>query len=104
MAAIQARRAVRTVHHAAATKAFFQERGVHADVVVHAALQLAHLRLQGMPAIAYQPVSTRHYRYGRTEALRPATHELLAFVRAHHAQAPRAERERAFHAAAESIL
>ena len=57
-------------------------RGVHPDVFVQLALQLAYYRLRGEHAIAYQPVQTRHYHYGRTEALRPATAEMLAFVRA----------------------
>jgi hypothetical protein len=104
MVHLQASRAVRVIEHPRATRSFLREHAVHADVLVQAALQLAHLRLTGAPALAYQPVSTRHFRHGRTEALRPATAPLLAFVRALHGGAPPASLAQSFQEAAVSLL
>jgi carnitine O-acetyltransferase len=52
------------------------------DGFVQMAYQLAHKRAKGFVGATYESVSTRHYRHGRTEAMRVVTPEVLRFVAA----------------------
>ncbi len=50
------------------------------DAFVQLAYQLAHVRTKGHVGATYESIATRHYRHGRTEAMRVVTPEVLAFV------------------------
>jgi carnitine O-acetyltransferase len=52
------------------------------DAFVQLAYQLAHARTKGFVGATYESIATRHYRHGRTEAMRVVTPEVLAFVAA----------------------
>jgi carnitine O-acetyltransferase len=50
------------------------------DALVQLAYQLAHHRAKGQIGATYESIATRQWRYGRTEAMRVVTPEVLAFV------------------------
>jgi carnitine O-acetyltransferase len=50
------------------------------DALVQVAYQLAHQRSRGMLGSTYESVAVRHYRHGRTEALRAVTPEVVRCV------------------------
>jgi len=50
------------------------------DAFVQLAYQLAHQRAKGLVGATYESIATRHFRYGRTEAMRVVTPEVLRFV------------------------
>ncbi|WP_242425116.1 choline/carnitine O-acyltransferase, partial [Frankia sp. EI5c] len=52
------------------------------DAFVQMAYQLAHQRAKGHIGATYESIATRQWRYGRTEAMRVVTPEVLAFVAA----------------------
>lgn len=55
---------------------------VSPDAFVQLAYQLAHQRARGLLGTTYESVSMRHYRRGRTEALRAVTPQVVRFVEA----------------------
>ncbi|MFI5541909.1 choline/carnitine O-acyltransferase [Nocardia sp. NPDC051900] len=54
--------------------------GISPDALVQVAYQLAHQRSRGFLGSTYESVAVRHYRHGRTEALRAVTPEVVRFV------------------------
>jgi carnitine O-acetyltransferase len=50
------------------------------DALVQLAYQLAHYRAKGLIGATYESIATRQWCYGRTEAMRVVTPEVLAFV------------------------
>jgi len=56
--------------------------GVSPDAFVQMAYQLAHNRAKGRLGATYESIATRHFRHGRTEAMRVVTPEALSFVAA----------------------
>jgi carnitine O-acetyltransferase len=56
--------------------------GTSPDAFVQLAYQLAHARTKGFVGATYESIATRHYRHGRTEAMRVVTPEVVAFVAA----------------------
>ncbi|MGK5531007.1 choline/carnitine O-acyltransferase [Streptomyces sp. URMC 129] len=72
------------------------------DAFVQMAYQLAHKRAKGITGATYESIATRHWRRGRTEAMRVVTPEVLDFVAAmEDPAADTAARRAAFRAAAE---
>jgi carnitine O-acetyltransferase len=72
------------------------------DAFAQLAFQLAHQRAKGFVGATYESIATRHWRNGRTEAMRVVTPEVLRFVTA--MQDPVADagtKRSAFRAAAE---
>lgn len=65
--------------------------GVSPDAFVQMAYQLAHRRAKGLTGATYESIATRHFRHGRTEAMRVVTPEVLTFVSA--MEDPAADRE-----------
>ena len=52
------------------------------DAFAQMAFQLAHQRAKGFVGATYESIATRHWRNGRTEAMRVVTPEVLRFVAA----------------------
>ena len=52
------------------------------DAFAQLAFQLAHQRAKGHVGATYESIATRHYRHGRTEAMRVVTPEVVRFVTA----------------------
>lgn len=76
--------------------------GVSPDAFVQLSYQLAHRRAKGVIGATYESIATRHWRHGRTEAMRVVTPEVLRFIAAmEDPAADRAARLAAFVAAAE---
>jgi carnitine O-acetyltransferase len=72
------------------------------DAFVQMAFQLAHKRARGFVGATYESIATRHFRHGRTEAMRVVTPEVIRFVNTmDDAEADEATRRTAFRAAAE---
>ncbi|ACY97498.1 MULTISPECIES: choline/carnitine O-acyltransferase [Thermomonospora] len=72
------------------------------DAFVQMAYQLAHKRAKGFVGATYESIATRQYHYGRTEAMRVVTPEVLRFVEVmDDPAADAAARRAAFRAAAE---
>ncbi|WP_234347231.1 choline/carnitine O-acyltransferase [Streptomyces specialis] len=72
------------------------------DAFVQMAYQLAHKRAKGITGATYESIATRHWRRGRTEAMRVVTPEVLDFVAAmDDPAADTATRRARFRAAAE---
>jgi carnitine O-acetyltransferase len=72
------------------------------DAFAQMAFQLAHQRAKGHVGATYESIATRHYRRGRTEAMRVVTPEVVRFVTAmDDVQADERTRRAAFRAAAE---
>ena len=76
--------------------------GIEPDAFLQLAYQLAHQRSHGRVPATYEPIGMRHYRNGRTAAMRPVTAESVHFVNTMDDQrsSPAARRE-ALRAAAE---
>jgi carnitine O-acetyltransferase len=55
-------------------------RGVSPDAFVQMSIQLAHRRVRGVVGATYESISMRHYRCGRTEAMRVVSPESVEFV------------------------
>lgn len=51
------------------------------DGFVQMGIQLAYYRLRGAPATTYEPVATRKFLHGRTEAMRSVTPESVEFTK-----------------------
>jgi carnitine O-acetyltransferase len=72
------------------------------DAFAQMAFQLAHQRAKGHVGATYESIATRHYRHGRTEAMRVVTPEVLQFVAVmDDPEADKQTRRAAFRAAAE---
>lgn len=72
------------------------------DAFVQMAFQLAHKRARGFVGATYESISTRHFRSGRTEAMRVVTPEVMRFVDTmDNKRAAEATRRAAFRAAAD---
>ena len=54
--------------------------GMSPDAFAQLAFQLAHRRAKGVTGATYESIATRHFRRGRTEAMRVVSVEALAFV------------------------
>ncbi|ESY85974.1 carnitine O-acetyltransferase [Mesorhizobium sp. LNHC220B00] len=54
--------------------------GMSPDAFVQLAYQLAHHRSRGLLGSTYESIGTRHWRHGRTEAMRVVTPECVRFV------------------------
>jgi carnitine O-acetyltransferase len=50
------------------------------DAFAQLAFQLAHRRAKGITGATYESIATRHFRHGRTEAMRVVTPEIVVFV------------------------
>ncbi len=75
--------------------------GVSPDAFVQVAYQLAHRRAKGHVGATYESIATRQYRYGRTEAMRVVTPEMVTFTDTmEDPSTDTATRRAAFHAAA----
>ncbi|WP_327684641.1 choline/carnitine O-acyltransferase [Streptomyces sp. NBC_00467] len=75
--------------------------GVSPDAFVQVAYQLAHRRAKGHLGATYESIATRQYRYGRTEAMRVVTPEMVTFTDTMEDPSTDTETRRAaFHAAA----
>jgi carnitine O-acetyltransferase len=59
-----------------------KELRISPDAFVQMAFQLAHNRARGLVGATYESIATRHYRNGRTEAMRVVTPETVRFVAA----------------------
>ena len=57
-----------------------KEVGVSPDAVMQLIIQMAHHRLYGYFASAYEPCSTAMFKHGRTECIRPLTMEMRELV------------------------
>jgi carnitine O-acetyltransferase len=72
------------------------------DAFAQLAFQLAHQRAKGFVGATYESIATRHWRHGRTEAMRVVTPEVLRFVAAMQDPAADTQTKRAaFRAAAD---
>lgn len=77
--------------------------GISPDAFVQMAYQLAHRRAKGLTGATYESIATRHFRHGRTEAMRVVTPEVLTFMSTmEDPAADRDTRRAAFRAAAEA--
>jgi carnitine O-acetyltransferase len=73
------------------------------DAFAQLAYQLAHHRAKGHLGATYESIATRHFRHGRTEAMRVVTPEIVAFVEAMTDRTVGADQRRiAFRAAADA--
>ena len=73
------------------------------DAFVQMAYQLAHKRAKGFAGATYESIATRHFHYGRTEAMRVVTPESMRFVEVlNDPSASREERLAAFRTAADA--
>jgi carnitine O-acetyltransferase len=79
-----------------------KQLGISPDAFVQMAFQLAHKRARGSVGATYESIATRHFRHGRTEAMRVVTPDVIRFVNVmDNADADEASRRTAFRAAAE---
>jgi carnitine O-acetyltransferase len=79
-----------------------KELRISSDALMQMAFQLAHNRARGLVGATYESIATRHFRNGRTEAMRVVTPETVRFVAAmDDPEADEASRRTAFEAAAE---
>ncbi|GAA2432161.1 choline/carnitine O-acyltransferase [Actinomadura vinacea] len=73
------------------------------DAFVQMAYQLAHKRAKGCTGATYESIATRHFRHGRTEAMRVVTPEAVRFATVmDDPAADEAARREAFRAAADA--
>ncbi|KAK6433188.1 carnitine O-acetyltransferase yat1 [Oleoguttula sp. CCFEE 5521] len=70
-----------TLEFAAYGKTFMTSSGFSPDAFVQMAFQAAYYGLYGRMESTYEPAATKIYYHGRTEAIRPVTHESTDFVR-----------------------
>lgn len=76
--------------------------GMSPDAFAQMAYQLAHQRTKGMIGATYESIATRHFKHGRTEAMRVVTPEILELVKIiEDPQADTATKQAVFKAAAE---
>jgi carnitine O-acetyltransferase len=76
--------------------------GMSPDAFVQMAFQLAHKRAKGVVGTTYESIAMRHYRHGRTGAMRVVTPEVLRFLAAmEDPEGDPADRGAAFRAAAD---
>ncbi|MGH3915778.1 MAG: choline/carnitine O-acyltransferase, partial [Pseudonocardiaceae bacterium] len=59
-----------------------KQLGMSPDAFAQLAFQLVHQRAKGHLGATYESIATRHYRHGRTEAMRVVTPEVVRFVAA----------------------
>ncbi|NNH69398.1 choline/carnitine O-acyltransferase [Nocardia uniformis] len=59
-----------------------KQLGISPDAFAQLSYQLAHQRSKGMIGATYESIATRHFRNGRTEAMRVVTPEILDFIAA----------------------
>jgi carnitine O-acetyltransferase len=79
-----------------------KELRISPDAFMQMAFQLAHNRARGLVGATYESIATRHYRNGRTEAMRVVTPETVLFVAAmDDPEVDEATRTTAFRAATE---
>jgi carnitine O-acetyltransferase len=71
-----------TVNVAGLTSELAKKLGCSPDAFAQMSFQLAHQRAKGLVGATYESIATRHWRGGRTEAMRVVTPEILGFVRA----------------------
>lgn len=74
---------------------------VSPDAFVQMAIQLAQFRVFGRCHMAYEAVMTRRFLFGRTEAMRPVSTQVLTFIRSMEEAADREVRTVAFREACE---
>ncbi|MFI6865439.1 choline/carnitine O-acyltransferase [Nocardia sp. NPDC050406] len=80
-----------------------KQLGISPDAFAQLSYQLAHQRSKGLIGATYESIATRHFRNGRTEAMRVVTPEILEFVAAmENPDADAATRLRAVRAAADA--
>ena len=72
---------LRVVCHDAYGKRFMKRCRVSPDAYTQMAMQLAYYRDQGQFSATYEASMTRLFKHGRTETVRPVTHESVAFVK-----------------------
>lgn len=77
-----------------------KELGVSPDAFAQMAFQLANRRARGRVGVTYESIATRHFRHGRTEAMRVVTPEMVRWVASMDDSAARHQRSDALHAAA----
>lgn len=100
-AAYAAATATATLSIADVTSTTAKALGCSPDAFAQLAFQLAHQRAKGRLGATYESIATRHFRGGRTEAMRVVTPEVVAFVAAmEDGDATDDARRAAFHAAA----
>ncbi|WP_280357031.1 choline/carnitine O-acyltransferase [Nocardia otitidiscaviarum] len=59
-----------------------KQLGISPDAFAQLSYQLAHQRSKGMIGATYESIATRHFRNGRTEAMRVVTPEIVEFIAA----------------------
>lgn len=62
------------------TSDMIKQLGMSPDAFAQMVFQLAHHRTKGHVGATYESIATRHYRQGRTEAMRVVTPEVVQFV------------------------
>ncbi|KAK5132342.1 hypothetical protein LTR08_009177 [Meristemomyces frigidus] len=73
-------------------KNFITSMGFSPDAFVQMAFQAAYYGMYGRIESCYEPAMTKTYYHGRTEAIRPVTHESVDFVRTFWAENPPARK------------
>ena len=73
-------------------KNFMTSMGFSPDAFVQMAFQAAYYGLYGRMESVYEPAMTKVYYHGRTEAIRPVTHESTEFVRCFWGENPPAKK------------
>lgn len=73
-------------------KNFMTSMGFSPDAFVQMAFQAAYYGLYGRMESVYEPAMTKVYFHGRTEAIRPVTHESTEFVRTFWGENPPAKK------------
>jgi carnitine O-acetyltransferase len=81
-AACAARTSTAVVSVADFTSERAKQLGMSPDAFAQLAFQLAHRRAKGRLGATYESIAMRHYRHGRTEAMRVVTPEAATFVAA----------------------
>ncbi|OQN99579.1 hypothetical protein B0A48_14721 [Cryoendolithus antarcticus] len=81
-----------TLEFAAYGKTFMTSSGFSPDAFVQMAFQAAYYGLYGRMESTYEPAATKIYYHGRTEAIRPVTHESTDFVRCFWGENPPAKK------------
>jgi len=62
-------------------KNYLKQAGISPDATAQLAFQLAYYRMYGRFAPTYESASTSGFRYGRTETIRPVSHESCEWAR-----------------------
>lgn len=90
-----------TLEFGAYGKNFMTSMGFSPDAFVQMAFQAAYYGLYGRMESVYEPAMTKVYYHGRTEAIRPVTHESTEFVRCFWGENPPARKVELLRKAAE---